>query len=654
MTISAKIEAIQNLHATHNIISTLEQSKASIEQLVDEMPDALFIFDVHGRIYRANLEGCRLLKVDSEHYFGLTVEQIFSNDSAQILFNKIQLVSQNPKSFERPHEFELEVQTAEGKNFPYHWALRPLVPDKYEKISLFVLYGRNLSEIRSFERELSQIYSSIPIGILAVGPGGLVEAHYSRYCEYLLQHERFSGLNNGFANLDINQILFEPSHATMRPSEREGSRLLVKALGGSEYWFESIRTQLPQLLVRKTISGDLWLRVDYFPVVSDGIVQKVLLIIENRSDLVRERQERSVWIKRNESAVRRILEIQNSEAHGLQGLCLDIESLVRALDQAWEKSDFPAFQSGIEGLRSASEAAGFLTIKEMADIFAVRLSGEVGRDHFRNRNEVMREYAELRTECLELVRVFHSLNVPGSSAQDFHPRLDPAIYKDITQALDQNIELLRDKGPESVLYNLIHLRKHVHRVNYMRLSRLENFLQDLVKAKAAQERKLVKIHFHWDNVLIAPEYARSLRDALCFLLERSIAQGIEAPIKRRRMGKPESGHIHIEAHADEHSVLFRLSDDGRGLSAGKIRDLMKAKAHAGSPHVDELDDQQVLNLVFASNTLLHGKSAHRHAIVEFIGLRRFFEQSGASDIGLFSQLGQGTRLEFRLNFEADG
>ncbi len=654
MTISAKIEAIQNLHATHNIISTLEQSKASIEQLVDEMPDALFIFDIHGRIYRSNLEGCRLLKVGPENYFGLSVEMIFSTDAAQILFNKIQLVSQNPKSFERPHEFELEVQTIDGKVYPYHWAMRPLVPDKFDKISLFVLYGRNLSEIRSFERELSQIYSSIPIGILAVGPGGHVEAHYSRYCEYLLQHERYSGLNNGFTNLDIIELLYEPSFAFMRAAERDAAHLLVKAIGGSEYWFESIRTQLPQLLQRKTLMGELWLRVDYYPVITDRVVQKILLIIENRSDLVRERQERSVWIKRNESAVRRILEIQNSEAQGLQGLCLDIDALIRVLDHALEKTDYNAFHSGVEGLRSASEAAGFLTIKEMVDILIVKLNGEVGKEFFQNRHELMREYSEIRTECLELVRVFNSLNVQGTSAQDFHPRLDTAIYRDITQAIDKNIELLQGKGVDQVVHNLVHLRKHVHRVNYMRLSRLEGFLQDLARAKAAQERKMVKLHFNWDNVLIAPEYARGMRDVLCFLVEKAIAQGIEAPMKRRKAGKPESGHLHIEAMADEHSVLFRLSDDGKGVSVGKIREITKAKAVKLEKNLDEIPDAELLNLVFSSNLILPPKTSHKHAIVDLSGLRRFLEQSGAVDIKLSSQLGVGSRLEFRLNFEADG
>ncbi|MFY7930999.1 MAG: PAS domain-containing protein, partial [Oligoflexus sp.] len=284
-SVSAKIEAIQNLHATHNIISTLEQSKASIEQLVDEMPDALFIFDAEGAIYKANFEGCKLLNVDPEYYLGANVEKVFSGDCARILYNKMQLISQNPKSFEKPHEFELQVQNSQGEVHPYHWAMRPLVPYRFDKIPLILLYGRNLIEIRSFERELSQIYSSIPIGIMSVGTGGKVEAHYSRYCEYLLQHDRYSGLNNGFASLDVAELLFEPSYGTMRPGEVDAARLLGKAIGESEYWFESIKTQFPQLLRRKTAGGDIWLKVDYHPVTHDGLVQKVLLIIENRTEL---------------------------------------------------------------------------------------------------------------------------------------------------------------------------------------------------------------------------------------------------------------------------------------------------------------------------------------------------------------------------------
>ncbi len=652
MSVSAKIEAIQNLHATHNIISTLEQSKTSIEQLVDEMPDALFVFDVKGSILKANLEGCRLLKVEPEYYLGTNLAKVFDVESANILFNKIQLVAQNPKSFERPHEFELQAITGKDEAQPYHWALRPLVPLRFDKIPLIVLYGRNLVDIRSFERELSQIYSSIPIGILSVGSRGQVEPNYSRYCEYLLQHARYSGLNNGFAKVGIVELLFEPAFATMKPAEIEACKLLVRAIGESEYWFESVKTQFPNLLRRRIGDSELWLKVDYHAVTADGVVQKILLIIENRTDLIREREERNVWIKRNESAVRRILEIQNAENSILQGICLDLEALIRRLDHALEVDDFKAFKTGVDGVKFAADSAGFLTLKEMVEILEVKLAGEPGQELFKNRNQLAKEYSQIRTECVELVRIFYTLNTDDDITRDFQHKLDPTLYKDITATIDQAIQSIKPDSLEAARDVLMKLRKHVLKINYLRLSTMEPFLADLAKVQSAHDRKLVKITFDWDSVLVPPELARPLRDIFAVLIEKSISGGLETPSRRRKLGKAEYGHIRIKAAADEHGVSFHLSDDGRGMSAGKLREIMKEKGVLTEAILLKMTDEQVFQQVFASS-LLQKEKPNNGPIVDFSGLKRFFDEYKATDIRLTSQLGLGLTLQFRLKSDTE-
>jgi hypothetical protein len=75
----------------------------------------------------------------------------------------------------------------------------------------------------------------------------------------------------------------------MKAAEIEASKLLIRAIGESEYWFESVKTQIPNLLRRRIGDSELWLKVDYHAVTADGIVQKILLIIENRSDLIHQR-----------------------------------------------------------------------------------------------------------------------------------------------------------------------------------------------------------------------------------------------------------------------------------------------------------------------------------------------------------------------------
>jgi two-component system chemotaxis sensor kinase CheA len=181
---------------------------------------------------------------------------------------------------------------------------------------------------------------------------------------------------------------------------------------------------------------------------------------------------------------------------------------------------------------------------------------------------------------------------------------------------------------------------------------MEPFLSDLAKVQSAHDRKLVKITFDWENVLVPPEMARPLRDIFAVLIEKSISGGIETPARRRKLGKAEYGHIRIKATADDHGVLFQLADDGRGMSAGKLREIMKEKGIVSEAILQKMSDEQVFQQVFASS-LLHKEKPDSGPIVDFAGLKRFFDEQKATDIRLTSQLGLGLMLQFRLKSDTE-
>ena len=651
MSVSAKIEAIQNLHATHNIISTLEQSKASIEQLVDEMPDALFVFDSTGMILKANLEGCRLLKVEPEYYLGTNLAKVFDDECYNILSSKIQMIAKQPTRYERAHEFELQAMMTREELQPYHWALRPLVPLSFDKVPLIVLYGRNLSEIRSFERELSQIYSNIPIGIISIGEKGRVEANYSRYCEYLLQHSHFDGIDNGFAGISIVDLLFEPAFPTLNAAEIEACKLMHRVVGDSEYWFESIKSQFPRLLRRRIGDSELWLKVDYHAVTQEGKVHKILLIIENRTDLIHEREERSIWIKRNESGVRRILEIQNAESSLLESFCTDLESLIYRLDQAVEARDFVYFKEGIQGIKLAADRAGFLTLREIADILEVRISGDTGKEQFSNPDFLAKEYAPIRVESVELVRIFYTLSTASIGEYESRTKIDPTVYRNLKREIALAIESIDQKTEGSTRNILERLYQQVLRLNYVRLSTMEPYFADLVKTKSSHEKKIVKLNFAWESVVIPAELAKPIRDVFTFILERAISKGIEMPDHRQKLGKPDHGQLKICAESNENEVIFTLMDDGCGISAIKIREYLRKKPMYSNLILESMNDEQVFEKIFASN-LLDIADTESTQITNFNGVRMFFSQVKAYDIRTSSKLGFHTTLQFKISFKS--
>lgn len=641
-----RLAAIQNLQASHDMIGALEDSKASIERLVDEMPHAIFVFDIEGRIYKANWEACRLMGSDPEAYIDRRLFEIFDREQIPILEQKIANANANPLDFETAHEFELAATTRSGQTLPYLWALRPLSPRDFQRLSLFVLYGRNLTDVRTFDLELSRIYSNISLGILTIDSEGLVEPHYSRYCEYLLQMPSVSGMNNGFARMPFENVLFRLE--SLAPEDGDAVRLVKRALGESEHWFEAMKSQFPQLLQRRIDGGNLWIKVDYYPIAKNGIVQKILLILENRTEIIAERQERSHWIRRNEVSVRRILEVQNADSMNMDTVSADLKELISALDNALEKGENEIFRKQLGNLKVAASHGELRSLEEMIEIFTIGLDRSV-----LDRESLMRGYAPIRAETMELLRIHATLNLEPHATS----RMDAALSHSFATALDQALASIKNGQLPKAKKILTDLKKNLKFVNYISLKSLEPYLVELAHLRAAQDGKAVRLDFDWDGLSLPMAQLRRLRDLLSRLLEQSLSNGIEKTGRRRRNGKPVTGQIHLEAKKKGdrggERLHFRLSDDGRGVSAGLLREIFVMRRVAPKEKLQAMTDEAVLQLIFQPEFLKNSFSSN--GIFANLGkVSLLLQRLGALDGKLSSTLGRGVSLEFSIELDAKG
>ncbi len=87
-----------------------------------------------------------------------------------------------------------------------------------------------------------------------------------------------------------------------------------------------------------------------------------------------------------------------------------------------------------------------------------------------------------------------------------------------------------------------------------------------------------------------------LADPLVHLIRNSIDHGIEMPEKRKELGKPEKGTVHLSAIHSESNVIIKIRDDGAGLNAEAIRE--KAIERGCIKEDDNPTDQELYNLIF--------------------------------------------------------
>ena len=89
-----------------------------------------------------------------------------------------------------------------------------------------------------------------------------------------------------------------------------------------------------------------------------------------------------------------------------------------------------------------------------------------------------------------------------------------------------------------------------------------------------------------------------LGDPLVHMLRNAMDHGMETPGERAAAGKPEKGLIRISASCEAGNVLLEISDDGRGISPGKIREKALRRKLYSEEELGRMSGPELTDLIF--------------------------------------------------------
>lgn len=117
-----------------------------------------------------------------------------------------------------------------------------------------------------------------------------------------------------------------------------------------------------------------------------------------------------------------------------------------------------------------------------------------------------------------------------------------------------------------------------------------------VRDQALRLGKPTEVVLRGEQTEIDKSIADRLLDPLKHLLRNALDHGIEPPDEREQKGKPRRGRLILEARQEHGQVVLDMSDDGRGLDFGRIREVAIAR---GLLHPDaEPSDAELAKLIF--------------------------------------------------------
>ena len=115
---------------------------------------------------------------------------------------------------------------------------------------------------------------------------------------------------------------------------------------------------------------------------------------------------------------------------------------------------------------------------------------------------------------------------------------------------------------------------------------------------ARQLGKDVDFALEGEDTEIDKTILEELNDPIVHLVRNSVDHGIELPADRLKAGKPARGSIVLSARQAGDRIVIEIRDDGRGMSAQKLREKAVEKGVTTAEAAGTLDDRQSLELIF--------------------------------------------------------
>ena len=128
------------------------------------------------------------------------------------------------------------------------------------------------------------------------------------------------------------------------------------------------------------------------------------------------------------------------------------------------------------------------------------------------------------------------------------------------------------------------------------ISRLYDKMARLVRDLGRKSSKRIELKRIGDQVELDRNIVEAITDPFVHMIRNSVDHGIEDTEARVASGKGEVAYITLEAFHQAGYIILRMSDDGRGLRADKIREKALQKGLI-SPDANP-DDQSVYKLIF--------------------------------------------------------
>jgi signal transduction histidine kinase/HPt (histidine-containing phosphotransfer) domain-containing protein len=414
--------------------------------------------------------------------------------------------------------------------------------------------------------------------------------------------ERSEALERIFHRTDFEKMSFERLLRGIVPDKvLETALEYVKLMWGERVNERLIKTINPLGEVEVSIdagNGQMetqFLEFDFNRVHSDGKMSRLLVTVidvTRRVELARELQESQ---EKAQAQLDLLLHILHVEPRQLSGFLEESEVAMKMVNSilkepAREETAFRAKLDGIfrqiHSVKGEAAALGLKTVESRAHSFEEALQELRGR------------HALSGNDFLPLVVKLDDLFGHLAQVREMVGRLADLRVAMTGDADNAALPTDRDNdfGPEGTLVQpapVLTARESVSASDG-----LESSLKSLAERIASELGKQVKVACVGLEQ-VPRDYRRAIKDISIQMVRNCMAHGIETPFERASAGKAPGGSITLKfENRGNDGYEFVCQDDGRGLSAEKLKETAVKRGLMTASQAAALDDRRALSLIF--------------------------------------------------------
>lgn len=160
--------------------------------------------------------------------------------------------------------------------------------------------------------------------------------------------------------------------------------------------------------------------------------------------------------------------------------------------------------------------------------------------------------------------------------------------------------------------------------------------------------KQVRLDMEGQETELDKSLLEAIKDPLTHILRNSVDHGVEPAAERVAAGKPAEGRILLKAFQESGMVVIKISDDGRGLNASRIKAKALEKGLITPAAAEGMSDQALVDLIFLPGFSTAEKVSNVSGRGVGMDVVRTNIEKVSGTVNMVSVWGKGTDLTIRI------